>query len=395
MERLRQIGSSMQRDFCPGANRWVYWMKNPFWSIILAAIAAGICAFCLNPWLWVPTILLLCVAIGGLVFPRLAIRGTELEVVFDIRRAQVGQPVVVRLGVKNRWWVPVWGLSVIRGLASNDSANATEGVSLARVPARSDVEYTWEFVPTIRGSYPLEPVQVETGFPFGLVRASKPAVVHGDLIVWPRTVALKGLPDAAESYADDELSQSRAGHFGDVIGTREFREGDSLRRVHWAQSARRQTLIVTERQAPQSSMVSVFVDLTEHSHESVSEDLTECLVSTAASLCQSLHEQHCRVECQIGEKLFVAGEASYGFNAMMDEFAVCRVGGKTRPSNRSAGFEIIVTTPGGLPLYQGRRCLVVQESTDEIDSMAWMSVASWHGLTEQLPAVWKDVCHVS
>ncbi|MFK7822040.1 MAG: DUF58 domain-containing protein [Planctomycetaceae bacterium] len=395
MEKLRQAGSAMQKDFCPWANRWVYWMKNPFCLIVVAAVTAGICAFCLNPWLWVPTAALLAIAVGGLVLPKLAIRGVSLQLYFDVRRTEANQPVVVRLVAKNRWWVPVWGLSVIRGLSKTDSADATEGVSLARVPARSEVEYAWEFAPSRRGVYPSGPVTVETGFPFGLIRASRPAVVHGSLTVWPETVSLKGLPDAAESYAEDQLSPNRAGHFGDVIGTRQFRDGDSLRRVHWAQSARRQTLIVTERQAPQSSMVRVLVDLTKSAHDEVDEDVTECLVSTAASICRSLHEQHCRVECQIGEKLFVAGEATHGFHAMMDEFAACDADQESlRPPRNSAAFAIVVTTEAGALANQGHQCVILSEDEDPARHSNWMSVAGWQGLREQFPDAWKEACHV-
>ncbi len=392
MERLRKLGSSMENDFCPWANKWVYWMKNPFWSILLAAIAAGICAYGLNAWLWIPAAGLLLIAIGGLVLPLLAVRGIDLTVYFDVRRTEVGQPVVVRLGAKNRWWFPVWGLSIIRGLSTDNSVNSNEGVSLARVPSRSEVEYQWEFTPTRRGEYPLEQIEVETGFPFGLIRASRPAKVHGSLTVWPRTVMLKGLPDAAESHADDELSPRRAGHFGDIIGTRAFREGDPLRRVHWAQSARRQTLIVTERQAPQSSMVRVLVDLSEASHRDVSDDTTECLISTAASICRSLHEQHCRVECYIADKVFVAGEVSFSYHRMMDEFAVCEVGSDRHTSRRASGFEIVVTTAHGA--NSGRSVRVVTGDETTVPADAWLTVADMNGLVQELPQAWKSVCHV-
>ena len=392
MEQLRKLGSTMQRDFCPGANRWFYWLKNPFWSILLAAMAAGICAYGLNVWLWIPTIGLLLIAVGGLLLPMLAVRGIDLTVYFDVRRTEVGQPVVVRLGVKNRGWFPVWGLSIIRGLSTIDSVHSEEGVGLSRVPARSEVEYTWQFEPTRRGEYPLEAVEVEIGFPFGLIRASRPATVHGSLIVWPRTVPLKGLPDAAESHAEDELSPRRAGHFGDIIGTRAFWEGDPLRRVHWAQSARRQTLIVTERQAPQSSMVRVLVDLSEASHRDSTEDTTECLIATAASICRSLHEQHCRVECYIADKAFVAGEASYSYHRMMDEFAVCQPGAAMHQSKRAAGFEIVVTTSQG---HHAGRTVRVLAPDESVPADAWLDVAGWDGLQDELPQAWKGVCHVS
>ena len=113
-----------------------------------------------------------------------------------------------------------------------------------------------------RGAYPVNGrAEVETSFPFGLFRARREVRVTGKLIVWPQTVALPNLPDVAEtSSVDDSFSDRRVGDLGDMLGTRLFREGDSLRRVHWAQTARQQTLIVTERQAPLTTSVRVVLD---------------------------------------------------------------------------------------------------------------------------------------
>lgn len=113
----------------------------------------------------------------------------------------------------NRWvyWLkrPVWGLSVVRGFAVQDATDTAEGVSLARVHGWSTAEYSWPFVPQIRGKYPLTAPEVETGFPFGLYRATRRATVDGYVVVWPKTVMLSGLPDAAETRPSDEQLADR------------------------------------------------------------------------------------------------------------------------------------------------------------------------------------------
>jgi uncharacterized protein (DUF58 family) len=43
------------------------------------------------------------------------------------------------------------------------------------------------------------------------------------------------------------------------MGVRDFRRGDSLRRIHWAQTARHERLIVTERQALRLPTVQVIL----------------------------------------------------------------------------------------------------------------------------------------
>ena len=385
----------MQMDLCPRANRWVYWMKNPFFTIVLAALASGVCACCLNGWLWMPTVLLAVVAAGGLLLPVYSARSIRLKVTFDVRRTRVGEPVVVRLNAENRGWLPVWGLSVIRGLSASDSADSEEGVSLARVPARAEMEWVWEFTPSRRGVLPCGTMEVETGFPFGLVRASREVEVRGSLIVWPRTVSITGLPDAAESHSEDEFSDRRAGHFGDVLGAREFRTGDSLRSINWSQTARRQTLVVNERQAPQSSTVKILVDLRREAHSTVDRETTECLIATAASLCHSLHAQHCRIECDLGGKLLIASEATHGYQSLMDAFATCGIGGDWMPSKRESGFEIMVTTPQGLETIRRARSVVVHDAELSAPANCWLTVAGWDGLSSEFPGRWKGSCRVA
>ena len=39
---LQQTNAALNHDFCPGANRWVYWLKNPLLSLLLAAEFLGV-----------------------------------------------------------------------------------------------------------------------------------------------------------------------------------------------------------------------------------------------------------------------------------------------------------------------------------------------------------------
>ena len=264
LKTLAKADTALSSDFCPWANKYVYWMKNPFWVLVLAICGSLACGLLINPLVFILTAMLVLVAGVGVVLPWILVRAIDCRVAFDVPRGRVGRPAVVRLTVTNRWPIPVWGLSLIRGFAHNSSTDGDEGVALARVPAWSTAEYSWQFHPRRRGRYPNETAAVETGFPFGIFRAQRTASVEGQLTVWPQTIRLEGLPDtSAAQQTEDQFSERRTGEFGDMMGTRPFRDGDSLRRVHWAQTARQQTMIVTERQAPAMSSVRVVLDLSE------------------------------------------------------------------------------------------------------------------------------------
>jgi uncharacterized protein (DUF58 family) len=422
---LRLANSALNHDFCPNANRFVYWLKNPFWVLVLAIGLSLTCGLFLSPSALFITGILALLAGIGICMPWLVIKGIRAKVTFDVRRSRVGQPVLVRLRVQNRWPFPVWGLSLVRGFAVNTSSDSREGVSLARVSGWASVEFTWSFTPQIRGVYPLIAPEIETAFPFGLYRAARKTAVEGHLVVWPSTVMLEGLPDTTESrQSDDQLADRRVGDFGDMLGTRAFRQGDSLRRIHWAQSARHQRLIVCERQAPATSSVMVTVDTAVSSHPEVNserrriDDSFELLISTAASICESLHRQHCTVTLAIGEQRIVSGESAVSFSRLMDGLAQATLRNEEPRSRRkidAAGFGIAVTTTAGLaqssakcsgwhvvtvdPDVDGGEELLSSRSATAGNSTSrgsriWIGIQGLAGLRSGLPQRWKGACNV-
>lgn len=390
---LEKANSALSTDFCPWANKYVYWLKNPVTILSLAIVGSVLCGVFLNPLVFLITGLLVLVTGVGVVLPWIAVCGITCQVFFDIPRTQVGRAARVRLRVTNKWPIPVWGLSLIRGFALNTGADGDEGVALARVPGWSTVEYSWAFTPRRRGLYPNETATVETGFPFGLIRAQKEATVEGSLIVWPECVRLDGMPDTSESQnTEEQLSDRRTGDFGDMMGTRPFRPGDSLRRVHWAQTARQQTMIVTERQAPALTSVRVVLDVAADSFEfEFSDSVFELCVSTAASVCDSLHRQHSRVELILGRDVYVAGDSSVAFHRLMDAVAVAdRTADQWRQPPSRTQFEIRVTTAAGAIAGCPRQVVVGEDSPS-----AWITVRNPQDLRERFPGEWRRLCHAS
>ena len=170
---IHKFATALSTDFCPSANRWVYWLKNPFWLLVLAVAGSVICGAMLNPMIFALTALLVIVTAVGAGLPWLAIRGISCDVLFDVKRVRFGEPALVRLRIRNRSFFPVWGLSCIDGFAQAGQANAAtdsdDGLAFGRIRGRATIEYTWPFVPKHRGLYPVnEAIKVETSFPFGL-----------------------------------------------------------------------------------------------------------------------------------------------------------------------------------------------------------------------------------
>lgn len=89
---------------------------------------------------------------------------------------------------------------------------------------------------------------VEAADPLGMVRDRGSLPDRELALVYPRFAPLGGPPRQRELEA--AVAAPRAGAGTELFGTREYRAGDSLRRIHWRLSARRGELVVREYEPP-------------------------------------------------------------------------------------------------------------------------------------------------
>jgi hypothetical protein len=184
--------------------------------------------------------------------------------------------------------------------------------------------------------------------------------VHHPLLVWPRINPLASIPDAPDLREwSERLAPRRTGDQGDLTGTRLFRPGDSLRRVHWMQTARQGRLITAERQAAAQASVTIELQLDPHLHSPPGPNGTlEWTIRAAASLGSALHAQHAAVDLWVaGETIPILGEGN-SRQRWLDRLARLPLTGLARPSQpstaaRSRGFRIICTTPRGWSAMRG------------------------------------------
>ena len=176
-------------DFCPWANRYVYWLRKPIGWFVIGAAAAALVAVFLAPQAWIIFSSLVVVILMGVVWPCVTIRGTIPSLEFDRRRCSEMVSTQVKLSVENRWPWPVWGLT-LEGL--DDSSQPV--ASLARVPGWSRSEFHFAFRPGRRGVYPATAPRAATGFPFGIFSSHRLVAVDRALVVWPHAARLKSVP---------------------------------------------------------------------------------------------------------------------------------------------------------------------------------------------------------
>lgn len=299
---LRYCASAVELlnyDFCPSANAYLYWLKQPVGWVVCGAIASLLVGLFIGPQGYVLTGAFLTLLLLGVSWPWLCMKGLSCELGFDETRSIEGETTTVILDVTNRFPIPAFGLMVqgqfLQDLNHEDDIVA---VSLKRVSGFSVSRFQWTLQPNRRGVLPLDPPALVTGFPFGLYQIPKLIKVVGNTIVWPKCSDVETSAETAgQQFAIDATADRQAGNDGDTIGVRGYRYGDSIRNIHWSHTARHGRLIIRERQSLTQTPIRVVLDLTRDHHLGTGSQSTyENAIRMAASVCSELHRHQSQVE---------------------------------------------------------------------------------------------------
>ncbi|HMO14562.1 MAG TPA: DUF58 domain-containing protein [Pirellulaceae bacterium] len=324
MDRIRNI---LTTDFCPWANKYVYWLKQPIGWYALAAVASLLTGMYVSSSGW--TVLACCLVVIAiqLAWPWVQLKMCACEVSFDCCRASEWSANLVRVQITNRGPFPLWGLAIEKGFflpeAGSPNSENQVAVTLSRIAPFSSNTYVWRFVPPRRGVYPLEQPRLSTAFPFGIWTAFKDVTVRGQLLVWPKTTVLQRLP-VVEAWGIAPLGALRdqPGDQGDILGSRVWQPGESLRMVNWAQTSRsEEDLIVLERQTCARPGVQVSIDLTPHRDLDRRQEVWDWQIRIAASLAEFFHGHQFDLRAGYANVNQVIGASRAGIHAWFDDLS--------------------------------------------------------------------------
>ena len=158
-----------------------------------------------------------------------------------------------------------------------------------RLEPRGRREVFYRVRSQVRGRFPIGPLRLRLADPFGMCELSRSYAGTDDLIVIPVVEPLPFVVLGGEWTGGNDSHPSSIPAAGeDDIGTREYRHGDSLHRVHWRSTARRGELMVRREEHPRQSQAAVLLDARAAAHrgEGLHSSL-EWAISAAASL--SIH----------------------------------------------------------------------------------------------------------
>ena len=219
-----------------GATYLVAWL---FGSRPLYPLAVGLALAAVAAWAWTR------LAAGPMTLRRRVGKGEHLE----------GDDVWVTLDLERRSPLPTGALTLVERI-SGLGEHRTRLRSLGR---HLRGEYVLERLP--RGRYEVESAHVLLEDPFGLEQVTVPLHAPGAVVVFPRLVFLEALFSESGRHSQDgrRLLLRRPSGF-DLHSVREYEQGESLRKVHWASTARRGQLMVKELEDAPRDEVVVLLD---------------------------------------------------------------------------------------------------------------------------------------
>ena len=112
-----------------------------------------------------------------------------------------------------------------------------------------------------RGVFSIGPTELTSGDPFGLFTVNRTLPSSGSLLVYPMVVDVRSFPSPPGVLSGGEALRRRTHQVTpNASGVREYAPGDSMNRIHWLSTARRNRLMIKEFELDPLAEVWIFVD---------------------------------------------------------------------------------------------------------------------------------------
>ena len=210
-------------------------------------------------------------------------KGLELRRERRFGWAQVGDQLQERFTLTNQGWAPAFWVAVI----DHSTLPGYKASKVRSVGGRALVHWFADGLCHRRGLFTLGPTSIETGDPFGFyqVKLEYPAV--STMMVMPPIVNLPAIDIASAARAGEGrlIAERTPDQSVNAAGVREYAQGDSLHRIHWPTSIRRDDLFVRIFDRTPASDWWIFLDMNQNVQIGEGQEATEeHAVVLAASL---------------------------------------------------------------------------------------------------------------
>ncbi len=196
---------------------------------------------------------------------KISLEGIILQRTSRLQKMNVGNYFEDHFDIENKY--PIWKQWLEIHDYSGISGNPEEIRVISGIDAKKIRTFnTYTFLRK-RGEYALGPLQMKAGDPFGFFELSKQVENKRRLIVLPRILNLDQfahLPAFLSGGKELKIASPETTPF--AAGVREYFPGDSLRRIHWPTTARKNKLMVKEFDRDPQMNTWILIDCAEENH---------------------------------------------------------------------------------------------------------------------------------
>jgi len=201
--------------------------------------------------------------IGSWLWARTSTFGVRIARRTPMRQTAVGRTFDEQLSVINASWLPKLWLEVRDGSTLPD--HHVSRVATLLWPGKKQ-EWSAQTMCSTRGQFTLGPMTLVGGDPFGLFQSKRELSATASVLVYPASVPIESFMAISGDMSGGDSDRRKAQFVTtNAAGVREYQPGDSMNRIHWRSSARRDQLLVKEFEIDPLGDIWLWLDLSSQS----------------------------------------------------------------------------------------------------------------------------------
>jgi len=251
-------------------------------------------------FIFILLILLFCIDLLFLVFSFIYfILGEKITIARKVQeRVTEGDSLSLKIFIRNHGRLPPFNLSIGDFLGC-DSENHSREFFFEWLKPKKRYRLKYECICSKRGKYDIGPVKETLSGFIGLFSVETTYGLKNQVYVYPQTFNIKGIPPLTRGHLPWFGVETTAisGDSHEFFGVREYKRGDSVKRIHWLSTAKKNKLIVKEFEKISFHQVSIVFVLNKKANLGLGrESVCEYMIKIAASLTKYFTEKNICLE---------------------------------------------------------------------------------------------------
>ncbi|MBU4419316.1 MAG: DUF58 domain-containing protein, partial [Candidatus Omnitrophica bacterium] len=227
-----------------------------------------------------------------------------------ISRVTEGDRLEVAAQIRNVSFLPVFNFVLEDNFFCTQPNQEKKSFFISYLGLKSSCEIKYDYLCFKRGEYKMGPFVVYFFDPLNLFFFKRIYYVYSGAVVYPRIFRIEKFPALTRSilpWFGIETARS-SGDDDEFYGVREYKDGESVKKIHWLSSARKNKLIVKQFQLQSFFGTTIIFNLEKARNLGEGkESVAEYIIKIAASVAYYLTEKGISIEllAHIGEMVYM------------------------------------------------------------------------------------------